>query len=89
MQSSKSKVETRRCVLYPCNHVTYGKIKERRMTFSHFPEVVSHVKGQGSPFSYYMHAKVSILSTILSMAGILSTLIELNPRKFDHFFTFE
>lgn len=66
-----------------------AKLKKGEWLFPISQKFVSHVKGQGSPFSYYMHAKVSILSTILSMAGILSTLIELSPRKFDHFFTFE
>lgn len=54
LQSSKNKVETRRCVLYTCNHVTNGKIKERRMTFSHFAEVCeSRERSRESIFLLY------------------------------------
>ena len=54
MQSSKNKVETRRCVLYPCNHVANGKINEGRMTFSHFAEVCeSRERSRESIFLLY------------------------------------
>ena len=56
-------------VLYPCNHVANGKINEGRMTFSHFAEVCESRERSESPFSYYMHARVSKLSTIVSMAN--------------------
>ena len=46
-----------------------AKLTKGEWPFPISQKFVSHVKGHESPFSYYMHARVSKLSTIVSMAN--------------------